>query len=324
MSLADRLAAASAAFLEQLDPAQRADARLPFEAGERIEWDYRPGQRRGVPLGALRPAQAKAATRLLAELLPVPAYARALTIVGLEEVLDRLEGHRRGRAAGDYWTALFVDGDGDEDPGPARPGRGGRPWGVRFEGHHVSVNATVVAGEVQLTPLFLGANPALVLDAGRPAVAPLGPEEQLGFELLHALTVEQRASAVFADTAPADIVTGNRPRLGGPLPGEGVPLAALTGGAAVAAGALLDVYLGRFPAGARRPDPDRARFGWAGADRPGTGHYYRIAGPALLVELDNTQNGANHVHTVVRDPRDDFGEDLLAAHHRHHHAAPPN
>ena len=308
MSLADRLADASAAFLDGLDDGQRALARLPFDADDRTAWDYRPGERRGVPLGALRPAQAKAATGLLAVMLPVPAYARAFVIIGLEEVLDRLEGHRRGRSAGDYWTAVFGD--------PGAP-----LWGVRFEGHHVSVNVTVSDGDVQLTPLFLGANPAVVHDGGRPAVAPLAPEEQLGFELLHALSVEQRAAAVQSDRAPADIVTGNQPRLDGPLPDGGVPLAALAGPAATAAGALVDLYLGRFAEGGRRPDPIGARIAWAGAAEPGTGHYYRVSGPGLLVELDNTQNGANHVHTVVRDPRRDFGGDVLAAHHRRHHGS---
>ena len=101
--------------------------------------------------------------------------------------------------------------------------------------------------------------------------------------------------------------------------GTGVALANLRGGAALSADALLRVYLDRFPQGSLRPDPDGARFAWAGSQEPGGGHYYRIAGPRLLIELDNTQNGANHIHTVVRDPTTDFGEDLLAAHLRHDH-----
>jgi hypothetical protein len=93
-------------------------------------------------------------------------------------------------------------------------------------------------------------------------------------------------------------------------------LAALTGGAAACADALLAMYLARFPTGAPRPDPGHAAFAWAGGHEPGTGHYYRIAGPRIVIELDNTQNDANHVHTVVRDPVADFGDDVLAAHYR--------
>jgi hypothetical protein len=189
----------------------------------------------------------------------------------------------------------------------------------------VSVHATVVGREVRLTPLFLGANPAAIYDGADrqrpPAVAPLALEEALGFELLHALTSEQRSSAVVSDEAPADIISRNAPGIGSPPP-EGVPVDALTGPARPAARSLLDLSLGRFPDGAPAPDPRDAFFAWAGAQEPGTGHYYRIAGPRLLIEFDNTQDGANHIHTVVRDAQADFGTDLLAAHHRQAHPPP--
>jgi hypothetical protein len=197
------------------------------------------------------------------------------------------------------------------------PGRDA--WGVRFEGHHVSVHATVAGGEVRMTPLFLGANPAVVTDGRHIISAPLGPEERLGFELLHALSVEQRAAAVIADTAPDDILTRNAPRVDETLPDGGVPVAALAGDAAATAHELLGLYLARFPSGARPSEHHDVRFAWAGAAEPGVGHYYRLAGPRLLIELDNTQNGANHVHTVVRDPAGDFGTDLLTDHFRRFH-----
>ena len=312
-------------FVDSLDGPRRAAACLPFDDAARRDWAYWPAPRPGVALGALDRAQAKAAHRLLATLLPLPAFARAVAIMALDEVLDRLEGYagdRRNRD--DYWVAVF----GDVAVGA--PARGGSPWGVRFEGHHVSVHATVVDGQVRLTPLFLGANPAVVEEAdhgvratqaGLPVVAPLAVEERLGFELLHALTTDARAAAVVSAEAPRDVLTGNAPRLDRPLPHEGVPLAALTGGAKAAADALLGVYLARFPPGVGRPDPDGASFVWAGAAEPGIGHYYRVAGPRLVIELDNTQDHANHVHTVVRDPAADFGEDLLAAHRRQAHGA---
>ena len=301
--LADRLAAAATALLDAAGPAASA-ARLPFDEQVRREWAYWPTARPGVAFSDLDRAGVKAAHRLLSEALALPAFTRAVAVAALDEVLDVVEGHAGDRRhRDDYWVAVFGE------PGASR-------WGWRFEGHHVSVTATVVGGDVRLTPLFLGANPAVVTDGGRVVSAPLGPEEELGFELLHALPAEQRSSAVVADEAPRDIVTRNRPRLDDGVPGDGVPLSALAGAAAGAAAALLDVYLGRFPDGAGRPDPDGAAFAWAGADRPGAGHYYRIAGPRLLIELDNTQNGANHVHTVVRDPAADFGDDVLGDHLR--------
>ena len=317
--LAATFAERAAKLLDVLDHDQRAAVLLPFDdddGGEdgdgdgndgRRTWAYWPRRRSGLALHQLDRGATKAVMRLVSTALPAPAYARAVTIMGLDEVLDRSEGFAGDRRhRDDYWVAIH-----------GRPGE--EVWGWRFEGHHVSLHATVTPASVDLTPLFLGANPAVVHEQGRPVVAPLSVEEALGFELLHALTVEQRSDAVVADTAPDDILTRNAPRIDAPTADLGVPLAALAGPAATTAQALLDVYLSRFPPGCRRPDPDGARFAWSGASRPGVGHHYRIAGPRLLVELDNTQDGANHVHTVVRDPEADFGGDPLADHRRHAH-----
>jgi hypothetical protein len=312
MTLASSLAEVVGTFVGSLDDSQRALACRSFpDDGERHTWAYWPTERRGVPVSRLDRVQSKALHRVLATVLPVPAFTRAVTIMGLDEVLDRLEAYASDRRhRDDYWLTVFGEAEADA-------------WAVRYEGHHVSLHATVVDGDVHLTPLFLGANPASVHEHGMTVVAPLAVEEQLGFDLFHALTVEQRASAVIADVAPDDIVTRNRPHVGDAVPDEGVPLAALRGVAADTARWLLDVYFGRFPDGARVPEPDGARFAWAGAAEPGAGHYYRIAGPRLLVELDNTQDGANHVHTVVREPSHDFGDDALAEHHRHAHTRNP-
>ena len=294
--------------LGALGDAGTAAASWPFDDVERQTWAYWPTARRGVPLHALDRRATKAVHRVLSVLLPAPTFARAVAVMGLDEVLDRQEGHAGDRRhRDDYWVTVF--------------GRPGDPaWGWRFEGHHVSLHATVVAGEVHLAPLFLGANPAVVRDEeGRSVLAPLAVEEALGFELLHALSVEQRSSAVVADRAPDDIRTRNDPAVDVTAFSGGVPVAALQGAAADAAQALLDVYLRRFPDGARVPDPAGARFAWSGAAEPGTGHHYSVVGPSLLVELDNTQDGANHVHTVVRHPSADFGHDALARHHRRAH-----
>jgi Protein of unknown function (DUF3500) len=307
VSIADRLAAAAASFLDALDGQRRAIAALSFDETERRTWAYWPTARRGIPLAALDRTQTKTAFRVLAELLAEPAFARAAAIIALEEVLDRRNGYRDDRRhIGDYWLTVFGEPGGD-------------PWGVRFEGHHVSVHATIAGGDVRLTPLFLGANPAVVTDGSQAVSAPLGPEERLGFDLLHALSVEQRSAAVIADTAPDDILTRNAPRIDEPPPDDGVPLAALAGEAARTAHELLGLYLARFPPGVERRPPGDVRFAWAGAAEPGVGHYYRIAGPRLLIELDNTQDDANHVHTVVRDPAGDFGADLFTDHYRRSH-----
>lgn len=309
MTLAERAAAASLALVALLDESQVRSAVLPFEDEERRTWAYWPTQRRGISFGALNRDQSKAAHRLLSEVLPLATHARVITIMGLDEVLDRVEAYSSNRRhAGDYWLTIF-----------GRPGQD--LWGLRVEGHHLSIHLTICYGAVRLTPLFLGANPATVLDNGHAILAPLRPEEELGFELLSAMSREQRLSAVTSTVAPDDILTGNQPIVDRMPPSEGVPLSALTSAAAFAARELVELYLRRFPTDALRPDPREATFVWRGAEEPGFGHYYRIAGPRLLIEFDNTQNGANHIHTVVRDPQADFGHDALGNHYQHAHGA---
>ena len=72
----------------------------------------------------------------------------------------------------------------------------------------------------------------------------------------------------------------------------------------------------------REAGVERIHFAWAGPIEPGHAHYYRIHGPTALIELDNTQNDANHIHSVWHDPRNDFGADLLRAHYERGHRHP--
>jgi hypothetical protein len=306
--------------------------------------------------------------QLVATGLSRPAYVTVSTIIGLENVLDELEGwtaqfdRERGRDPGRYYLRVFGD------PGPA----GG--WSWRFGGHHVSINHLVLDGEVQAsTPCFLGADPASSPLLGPHPLRPLAGVEDLGRELVRSLDAEQQAIAVVSPVAPTDIVGGNRPRLTEgdlplPLPdiwrghftGEqeerlratqrraeaaaglrpehlealrltttpkGLSAAALTAQQAEVLRALLGVYVGRLPddlangeaakfAGDRL---DALTFVWAGSLEPGQPHYYRIQGPRLVVEYDNTQRDVNHVHSVWRDPEGDFGDDVLAHHYRTAH-----
>jgi len=234
-SLPDQMRDAARALLAELGEAQRAQAAQPFADTAARRWlEYRPRPRPGACLAELSVSGRKAAHLLLATGLSEHAYAQAMAIVSLEEVLGRREGWRRGRHSGDYWASVFGD-----------PG-GGEPWGWRFEGHHVSVTMTLAGGEVSAAPVFLGANPACVRHAGHPVSRPLAPEEDLARALLDEIGPDGRAEAV---------VAGQR-------------------------------------------------------------HYYRVQGDDLLIEYDNTTDDGNHAHTVLRRPRSDFGEDILARHYR--------
>jgi hypothetical protein len=304
---------AASALLQATDGQQHAAAALPFADEAARRWiEYRPASRPGACLAVLNPAARKAAHRLLASALSEHAYAQAMTIIALEEVLDRREQRQFGRHSGDYWVSVFGDPAGDDG------------WSWRFEGHHLSVTMTVLGDAVSPAPVFLGADPACVSYAGRPVSQPLAPEEDLARALLDSLGPAGRAVAVVADQAPSDIRTGTRPRAQEGIQPLGIAAAALGPTARALLEQLAALYLDRLPAelAAREAARVKARelhFAWEGPVTAGTRHYYRVQGDDLLIEYDTTEDG-NHAHTVLRRPRSDFGDDILAAHYRQAHS----
>jgi hypothetical protein len=302
------MVAAASALLDALDGDGRRLALIPFDDPRRLQWTYLPGERFGLPLRAMDGDQRLLAHRLLRTALSLPALAQAATVTAWETVLEAVERRDDGRRdPGRYHVTLF-------DP-PSPSGR----WGWRFEGHHLSVSATLRGDTpVTATPLFLGANPARVGFEGGGTLRPLGVEEDLGRALLAGLDAGRRGRAVVSAEAPGDIlsrttVTARR------LPLEGVAAGELEGEPRLLLRRLVRLYvarlvpaLGRLFAGVE--DDPGLRFAWAGGGEPGLPHYYRLLGERLLVEYDCTQDGANHVHTVVRDPRGDIGIDPLRAH----------
>ena len=306
------MTSAAERFLAALRPEQQAALRFPFDDPGRHDWHYTPGQRRGVSLAEMAREPAKAVHGLLITAVSRPAHTRVAAISGLEDVLDESEGGKRGRHAGDYWAAVFGE-PGDD------------AWGWRFEGHHISINVTVTDDGISTTPLFLGANPARVTDHdGRTVSRPLAPEEDVAVALLASLDDGQRQRAVVAAEAPPDIVSGEAADLSdvdGPGWPHGLPATALRPPQVTLLRSLAAVYVNRLAADLAEPllarldrDLSGFRFAWAGptAIAGGQPHYYRLDGPHFLVEFDNRQNGANHIHSVWRDPGGDFGARLLA------------
>ena len=313
------MAAAAGAFLDALDDEARATATIAFsDAAARQDWHYIPRTRAGLSFRSMDATQEQRAYELITTGLSLPAFAAVTTIIGLEDVLEQLEGRVFSRHRADYAVTVF------DEPGAAT-------WGWRFEGHHVSVNITVVGGAIAATPLFLGSNPAEVLSAsGAVVVRPLAGEEDLALALFGTLSGAHRDDALLGRDAPEDILTKNAPTLVELPEAAGVRLAALTGASRTAAEVLVQHYLDRLPAReaeawwARLVAPSTGSFGdirfaVAGEAEHRRPQYYRLAGPDFFVEYDNTQNDANHVHTVLRDPALDFGTDLLRRHRADHH-----
>lgn len=311
--------AAAQAFLSLLDESERVDVSVSFDSPERSNWSYVPRSRAGIPLRAMDADQRVAALELLSTGLSERGTRLAHGIIELEGTLRELE-----RAAGGPWAArrdpelYFLTLFGH--PGAAQP------WGWRFEGHHLSVNATDLGphGEI-VAPLFMGANPARVPSGPLEGVRLLASEEDLAFDLLGMLDARQRARATIAARTTGDIHTRNDPAVG-PMALAGLPATEMTAAQQRKLRELLELYAGRMSDDAARGQLERIEkagfgrlhFGWAGAHRRGEPHYYRIHGPTVLIEYDNTQNNANHIHTVWRDLENDFGGDLLRRHYARH------
>ena len=320
------MAEAAQAWVDGLDADQRAVAvgAVPADDAsdhERRRWFYTPVDHGGLTLHQQRPAQQRAAMRLVSTGLSTPAYVTVATVIGLENVLDHVEGfvarldRERGRDPGLYYLRVFGD--------PGGPG----PWGWRFGGHHVSLNNLVVDGEVvATTPCFLGADPATSELLGGALHRPLARVEDLAREVVRSLHPDLAARAVVLPRAPSEILTANRTVVADAAAPDGLPASALDAGQRELLRALLATYLGRVPhevSPLSRYDDDASldevHLAWAGPTAAGEPHYYRLQGPRLLVEWDNTQRGANHAHSVWRDPTADFGLDVLARHRAVHH-----
>lgn len=311
-SSGDAMAGAARRFVATLDARQREQALVAFDDAERRNWHFVPRSRRGLALRDMSEVQRRAAHDLLRSALSSGGYLKATGVLQLEAILRDLEDNA-GRDPGLYHVTVFGE-----------PGSG--PWGWRVEGHHLSLNFSAVADErAATTPSFLGANPAEVADGPHAGWRLLSAEEDLGRELLRSLDAGQRQQAVIAEDAPADILfgPGKAPDFDQPV---GLPWSAMNAEQHALLWRLIQEYANNLRADLAKAqlarispgNADELRFAWAGGAEPGQGHYYRISGPTFVIEYDNTQGGANHVHTCWRD-RDDFGEDLLRRHHAEQH-----
>jgi hypothetical protein len=299
-------------FLATLDTEQKQKALLPFNSEERLNWHYIPKERKGLHYKAMNPAQQKAAHALLLVGLSQTGYGKVEAIRQLEYVLQEIEkGSGPTRDPGLYYFTIFGE--------PAAKGT----WGWRYEGHHVSLHWTVLKGKIiASSPQFLGSNPGEVRSGPQKGTRVLAAEEDLGRALVKSLNAGQRKEAILSQTAPADILSAAA-RKAALLEDRGIAyrqlskeqqglfLTLLQEYAMVQAPEIAEKRLDAV----RKAGLEGVRFAWMGGLEKGQGHYYRIQGPTFLVEYDNTQNNANHIHTVWRDFQGDFGADLLALHY---------
>ena len=307
------MAKAAGAWLATLAAGQQARGRLDWGDPQRKGWHYVPRNRPGVAFRDMNAAQAAAAWDLLGSLLSVRGLEQVRAQLLVERTLGEMTRNPSFRDPGNYAVVLFGD--------PAATA----PWCWRFEGHHLSLTTVVAPGYgVAVTPVFFGANPAKVPERHAHAgFRLLGAEEDAAFSLVRSLEGSARGQALIADRALGDIVAG---------PGrelslqrfEGIALSALNepqrGGVMrileLYAGTMREEIAGLALARLRQAGLETLHFAWAGSPERGRPHYFRVHGPSVLVEYDNTQDGANHVHSVWIDPNSVFGGDLLKAHYQ--------
>ena len=316
MTAVEDITAAVLAWLDSLDQPRRARATFSFEADERYAWAYTPGTRQGLALGDMGADQRDRAMAIVASALSTRSAGEVGAIMALETILGGLErsAGRAGWIRRDpdlYWFAVFGT------PGSSSP------WSWRVGGHHVAVDVTVLGDRViGTTPSFLGANPAVIPSGPAAGTRTLTGEESLARTLLSELTSAERRTAIIDGVAPADILTGTGRHAELRSVPIGIRHAALGTPRRASLERLIGHYVGRARDEVAAATWDRilaagigdATFAWAGSDAPGRGHYYVVRGPTFVIEYDNTQNGANHIHSVWRELDNDWGEDLLAAH----------
>lgn len=314
------MASAASRFLASLSPVQRQAATFPFDAAERLRWNFIPTEafpRNGLLLKEMTPDQRALAHALLQTGLSQRGYATYTAIIQLEDVLRLIDSERFVRDPSLYRVSVF-----------GTPG-GQAAWGWRVEGHHVSLHFTIVNGvAVASTPSFAGTNPAEVRSGPQQGTRILGAQEDAGRALVSALDSAQRAAAVVAAVAPGEILTQNRLEIS-PLAPAGIKASSLTAPQRERLMAIVDAYAGLMApeiaaermARLRAAGLDNLTFVWAGPLERGQKHYYRVQGPTFLIEFDNAQNDGNHVHSIWRDFNGDFGRDLLREHLRAAHAA---
>jgi hypothetical protein len=260
----------------------------------------------------MMPHQREMATALLAAGLSQTGFIKAENIMSLDQVLLLMEGGTGPwRDPQNYYVTIFGD--------PKQDGT----WGYRFEGHHISQNYTIVNGRVVDAPSFFGANPAEVRQGPRKGLRTLAAEDDYGYDVVNALDDQQKQTAIVDKTAYKDIITmaSRQAALAGQP--NGLSAAKMNADQYDKLMSLIEVYADNVP-----PQMAQARlqlakntpkaemyFAWSGTTQRGDLHYYRVQAPAFLIEFDNTQNGGNHIHSVWRDYKNDWGADLLKAHY---------
>lgn len=304
---------AAKTFLACLNDAQKKQATFTFKNEERENWHFVPMVRAGLRFGELKAHQQHLAFGLLGTGLSQKGLLTATQIMTLEQILADRGGDPEHRNTEKYYLAIFGDPTNE------------KPWGWRFEGHHLSLNFTVMDHRVIGFPAFFGTNPAELKKGPLKGMRPLGEIEDAARKLALSLKSSDK-SPVFSEKAVKEILT-HQDRSAEAQEVQGVNSKNLSASELEQLLSVIQEVSGflrrdltgeplRKISSLQRKD---LSFGWAGPLEKGKGHYFRIQGKDFLIEYANTQNDANHAHLVWRDLKNDFGRDVLKKHYERGH-----
>ncbi len=300
----NHMATAANRFLASLNDEAKSRAVFAYDSPERLNWHFIPRPRKGLPIKEMTPATRALAFGLLQSGLGASGYLKATTIMSLEQILKEID--RPGGPVRDpelYFVSIFGE--------PTERGK----WGWRVEGHHLSLNFVVDGGKViSATPAFFGSNPGEVRSGPRKGLRALADIEDRALRLLQALDDAQKKTAVVAEKAPGEIRAANAPQAPTEA-AEGIAFSGLNDAQKPMLRSLIESYASDMPSEVaqawldeiEKAGIDGVKFAWAGAPTRNEPHHYKVQGPTFLIEFNNTQNGANHIHSVWRNMLGDFG-----------------
>jgi hypothetical protein len=312
--LAGRMTDSANKLLDSLSADQRAKATFDFDDKERTNWIFVPMQdkerrptRKGLRLEEMNADQKQAVLDLVKTSTSESGFQSAVTIMSLETILHDLEkSGSMVRNPGWYFVSVF-----------GKPAKSGK-WGWRIEGHHLSLNFTIIDGQVaSATPCFFGANPAEIKSGEKKGQRTIPEVDDLARDLFKSLNEEQKKVAL--QQKPFGEPTQHEPaeKVGEPV---GLSVEKMTAEQKETLTKLLKAYLARLPnqIGAVQwksvadAGLDKIHFAYTGGSEPGQPHTYRIQGPTFIVQFLNAQadsanNPANHIHSAWRELPSDFG-----------------
>ena len=313
IDLTQEMVEATNAFVSSLSVQQRNNGVYTFEDEERFNWHFIPRDRKGVPFRSMSDSQRAAAQNVLQTFFSAKGYQRAEAVRSLESVLAEIEVNGRfDRDPELYFLTIF-----------GTPGLDSN-WALRYEGHHLAYNWTFVSGMgIASSPQFFGSNPAEVRSGEKIGTRVLSVEEDLGRDLVSALSADQKKMAILDLEVPGDIFTAAEREITR-LENSGISYSELNSRQKRMLIALIDelasmqseVIAEARMASVRSEGLEDIKFVWIGGIERGDPHYYRVQGSGFLIEYDNTQNNANHIHLVWRDFTGDFGRDLIRMHYQ--------